>query len=59
MNRSPKTTRSKKERVEVERLFLSSVLADIDKRDLRLSVKEYAVTWRHFTDRRHQTLWRL
>jgi len=58
MSRKLKTIRSKKERVEVERQFLSSVLAGIDKRDLRLAVKEYALTWRHFTDRRHQALWR-
>jgi len=56
--KKPKKIRSKKERVEVEKLFLSSVLADIDKKDLRAAVKEYAVTWRNFTDRRHQALWR-
>jgi hypothetical protein len=56
MRMKAKTIRSKKERAEVEKLFLSSVLALIDRRDLRRLAQEYGITWRRFTDRRHQAL---
>jgi hypothetical protein len=49
----------KKERVQREKEFLSSLIADIDFTDLRRKIAGYpGVTWRHFTDKRHQALWR-
>jgi hypothetical protein len=54
-----KTIRSKKERAEAEKLFLSCVLADVGIRDLRrVTAEEYDISWRRFSDRRHQALWR-
>ena len=45
--------------MELEKKFLSSVLADIDYRDIREIAAGYpGLTWRHFRDRRHQALWR-
>jgi len=50
----------KKTRVEVEAFFISSLLAGLeDGEDLRLVTAEYNISWRSFTDRRHQALWRL
>jgi hypothetical protein len=48
-----------KDRVELEKKFLSSVLAGIDDGDIREIAARYpGLSWRHFRDRRHQALWR-
>jgi len=51
--------KTKKERIELEKQFLSAVLADIDNNDLRQVTEKYNVTWRQFIDKRHQALWRI
>jgi hypothetical protein len=49
----------RKERVRLEREFLSAVMASIGTGDLRREVARYpGVSWRHFADTRHQALWR-
>jgi hypothetical protein len=58
--RRPKTrTERAKDRAELEKRFLSAVLADIDYRDVREAAARYpGLSWRHFRDRRHQAIWR-
>jgi len=48
----------KQKRAQLERHFLSSVLADIDMGSFPGAVKYPGVSWRHFQDIRHQALWR-
>ena len=49
----------KKDRVQLEKEFLSSVLADMDWEDSRgAAARHPGVTWRLFADRRHQAIWR-
>ena len=48
----------KKEKVELEMRFLSSILADADYGDMREAAARYAVSWRNFRDKRHRAIWR-
>ena len=49
----------KKERTELEKKFLSCLLADSEFGDIRPLAAGYAgVGWRDFLDRRHQVIWR-
>ena len=47
-----------KKRVELERYFLSAVLAHIEGGNVGECVARYPVSWRRFSDRRHQAIWR-
>jgi len=49
---------ARKDREQMERQFLSAVLADIDMGSPQGAAKYPGVTWRHFSDQRHQALWR-
>jgi hypothetical protein len=59
MKRPKSRSERVKDRAGLEQQFLSSVLADIDYRDIRETAAGYpGLTWRHFRDRRHQAIWR-
>jgi hypothetical protein len=45
-------------RAELERQFLSSVLAGADSGDIREAAAGHGISWRHFRDRRHRAIWR-
>jgi hypothetical protein len=45
-------------RVELERQFLSSVLAGADDGDIREAAARYGISWRNFRDKRHRAIWR-
>jgi hypothetical protein len=59
MARNKSRAEQRKERTRLEMEFLSSVLADIDMGDIRLTAEKYqGATWRQFVDARHQAIWR-
>ncbi|MDR0487001.1 MAG: hypothetical protein LBG91_02005 [Treponema sp.] len=54
---SPKNLKVK-DRVELERRFLSSILAYADEGDIREKAARYKTSWRRFRDKRHRAIWR-
>jgi len=47
-----------KARVELEKRFLSSVMAMLYEGDFREKIARYGITWRSFRDKRHRAIWR-
>ena len=56
--KKPKKRITVKARVELEKRFLSSILASLDDGDIRERAARYKICWRQFRDKRHRAIWR-